>query len=492
MNRRLRHLATLFGVMFILTSSAQADILKNQVITYADFNYVSSISSSMRHVYFATTEGITRFNKMEDRWEAPLTGGDGLGSEQVLRVIVDEFDTRLFAETATGIYEYDSLFDRWYALSELPLINTAGIHTEVPPVLYTPPDFHFLSEGILQDPEGRRFAITDVLDDDDGNLWFGTWGYGAARASGTSWMMEPMPFGLIQNSVIDVYSHEGRIWVSGQASGGGRTGISIYDPEENTFEYVEPEFFNDFPVIDVNCLAVNEQTIFMGSEEGVLLYDRAMQRVTRTLSSHNGLPHDNVLSLELMGDSLYVGTQEGLAMITSGGDSATFMFPGRFNGMAIYCFERVGSTLWIGTSDGAFRLQLDNGKLHQFIDPDRALTSAVFAIAAWEGQLIFASPDGVVWADGSTGEVQLLLMTDRIHSSVVALAINDRIVAAASNDGLTLIYYTEKRQNKRTFTTQDGLPSDNLYDLLLDGDYLWVGSDQGLSRFWWNNPSRVD
>ncbi|MDH3889953.1 MAG: hypothetical protein OEV49_02625 [candidate division Zixibacteria bacterium] len=492
MHSRLRNSAIWFTALFVLASSSQADILKDQVITFADFSYVNSISSSMRYVYFATTEGITRYNKMENHWEMPLTGGEGLGSEQVVRVVVDQFDTRLYAETATGIYEYDSLFDRWYTLSELPQVNTSGRHVEVPPVIYTPPDFHFLSDNTLQDPEGRRFAITDVLDDDDGNLWFGTWGYGAARASDNSWMMEPMPFGLIQNNVIDVYSHGGEIWVAGEAQTAGRSGISIYDPQENVFEYLEPEFFNDYPIVDVNCLAVNEQTIFIGSVEGVLLYDRSMERVTRTLSSHNGLPHDNVLSLQLVNDSLYVGTQEGLAMITSDGDSAQFLFPGRFNRMAVYCFERVDSLLWIGTEEGAFRLQLSNGKLHQFIDPDHALTGDVFAIKAWEDQLVFAGPDGVVWADGGTGEVQLLLISDRIRTSVVALAINDRIVAAASDDGLTLVYYRDKRQNKRTFTTQDGLPSDYLYDLVLDGDYLWVGSDQGLSRFWWNNPSRVD
>ena len=491
-NRLHRNCATWFGIVFILAFSAQAEILKDQVVTFADFNYINSISSSMKHVYFATTEGITRFNKMEDKWEAPLTGGEGLGSEQILRVIVDEFDTRLYAETATGFFEYDSLFDRWYTLPELPVIITAGIHTDVPPVIYTPPDFHFLGDGTLQDPEGRHFAITDVLDDDDGNLWFGTWGYGAARANGNSWMMELMPFGLIQNNVIDILSHEGKIWVSGQVPSGGRSGISIYDPKANVFEYLEPEFFNDFPVVDVNCLAVNEQTIFMGSEEGVLMYDRSMERVSRTLSSHNGLPHDNVLCLQLVNDSLYVGTQEGLAMITSDGDSATFLFPGRFNRMAIYCFERVDSLLWIGTSEGAFRLQLANGKLHQFKDPDQVLTGDVYAIASWKEQLVFAAPDGVVWADGRSGEVELLLITDRLRSSTVALAINDRIVAAASDDGLTMVYYTDKRQKKRTFTTQDGLPSDYLYDLLLDGDYLWVGSDEGLSRFWWNNPSRVD
>lgn len=491
-NRLYKNLALRVCLLFVVVTSSQADILRDQVITFADFSYVNSVSSSMTHVYFATTEGITRFNKMENRWEAPLTGGEGLGREEVLRVIVDEFDAALYAVTATGFYEYDSLFDRWYTLFELPQVRTSGTHVPAPPVMFTPPDFHYPGDGTLRDPQGRYFAITDVLNDGDGNLWIGTWGYGAARASENSWTMEPMPFGLIQNNVADIYWHGGRIWVSGRDPGGGRSGITIFDPEANEFEYIEPESFNNLPIIDVTCLAVDDQTVFLGSPTGVLLYDRFLERVTRTLSSNNGLPNDNVLSLQPIGDSLLVGTQEGLALITSHGDSATFLFPGQFNGMAIYCFERVDSLLWIGTSEGAYRLQLSNGKLHQFKDPDNVLSRDVYAIAHWEDQLVFAAPDGVVWADGYTGKVETLLVTDRTHSIAVALVINEWIVAAASNDGLTLIYYTEKGQNKRTFTTQDGLPSNYIYDLSLDGDFLWLGSDEGLSRFWWNNPSRVD
>jgi len=45
---------------------------------------------------------------------------------------------------------------------------------------------------------------------------------------------------------------------------------------------------------------------------------------------------------------------------------------------------------------------------------------------------------------------------------------------------------------EREFTTQDGLPSNEVYELLLDGDYLWIGSDRGLTRFLWNDPDRID
>jgi hypothetical protein len=26
----------------------------------------------------------------------------------------------------------------------------------------------------------------------------------------------------------------------------------------------------------------------------------------------------------------------------------------------------------------------------------------------------------------------------------------------------------------------------------MDDDYIWIGSEKGLTRFWWNNPNRVD
>ncbi len=479
-------------ILLALSATTTSDILKDQMVTYADFNYVNSISSSFKHVYFATTEGITRFNKMTLRWEDPLTGGEGLGSEQVLQVFVDEFDTRLYAETPMGLFEFDSLFDRWYFLTELPMIDNSSVHVKLPATMFMPPGFHYPGDGRLIDPDGRYFSITDMLDDGDGNLWLGTWGYGAANAATTSNMIELMPFGLIQKHVNTIYEYDGRLWMAGAAIDASRTGVTVFDRDNNAFSYVEPDLFNDFPVVDVNCLAVNERTLFLGTTEGLLYLDRTSERVTRRLSTFNGLPHDNVYSLELVGDSLFVGTEEGLALAPVSGDSVSYVLPGRFNLVAVYDLKHIDSLLWVATSEGAFRLHLESGRWHQFVDPDRVLTGDVYSIASWRQQIVFAAPDGVVWADGLSGEVQLLHQTERRHSPVVALAINETIVAAASSDGLTLIYYTDDRLKMRQFTTLDGLPSDYLYDLLLDGDYVWIGSDEGLTRFWWNNPSRVD
>ena len=52
--------------------------------------------------------------------------------------------------------------------------------------------------------------------------------------------------------------------------------------------------------------------------------------------------------------------------------------------------------------------------------------------------------------------------------------------------------FKPKQEVRVLFTTQDGLPSNEIYELLLDGDYLWIGSDRGLTRFLWNDPDRID
>ncbi len=72
------------------------------------------------------------------------------------------------------------------------------------------------------------------------------------------------------------------------------------------------------------------------------------------------------------------------------------------------------------------------------------------------------------------------------------MAVNDTIAAVASNKGMFFIYYKNRSQFTREFTTEDGLASNDINSLLMDGDYIWVGTDKGLTRFWWNNPDRVD
>ncbi len=44
----------------------------------------------------------------------------------------------------------------------------------------------------------------------------------------------------------------------------------------------------------------------------------------------------------------------------------------------------------------------------------------------------------------------------------------------------------------KIFTPMDGLLSVPCYRLLLDGNYLWIANQFGITQFYWNNPQRMD
>ena len=60
----------------------------------------------------------------------------------------------------------------------------------------------------------------------------------------------------------------------------------------------------------------------------------------------------------------------------------------------------------------------------------------------------------------------------------------------ATEDGV--YKYDLHGQRWRHFGVRDGLVGSRVYDILLDGDYVWFGTNRGLTRFYWNNPYRAD
>jgi hypothetical protein len=55
-----------------------------------------------------------------------------------------------------------------------------------------------------------------------------------------------------------------------------------------------------------------------------------------------------------------------------------------------------------------------------------------------------------------------------------------------------MLKYTRSSRSWRTFTTEDGLIDNHVNAILLDGDYIWFGTDRGITQFYWNDPNRVD
>ncbi|MCK4607238.1 MAG: hypothetical protein KAU35_08090 [candidate division Zixibacteria bacterium] len=477
--------------LMTMAASVSAAWLKGQAVTWADFSRIKHVTSSADYAYFATTAGIIRYDKMQREWEEPLTGSPGVDNTDIGRIWVDLFDEKLFAETSLGLFQYDLFFDRWYEVSEVPSLDNNCVHIRAPAVMYPPIRHNYAADGRIIDPYGRYFFFTDVVDDRSGNLWMGTWGHGAATAGSSSHIVEFLPYGLIQNRVNAIMMLGEEIWVSGAAVDPGRTGISIMDPRTNSFRHIESGVDDDFPAVDINCLEGDDSTVYVGTPLGLLCLDSETGSVRRRLTTRSGLAEDNVLCIGRLGDSLLVGTENGLSLITGSGDSISVIRPHEFSNRIVYDVLTLDSTIWIATSAGAYRFRLPSGRLQQIQDPDFYLNGRVYDIEPFGDDLWFATEDAVVRVNTVLGDIEPFPTSDRTGDAR-ALAVNEWIVAYSSNRGITIIYYTDKNRNTREFTTDDGLASNYVYSLLMDGDYLWIGSDRGLTRFLWNNPDRVD
>ncbi len=475
------------------SSDTRAITIGAQTLTYADFNNVQDITSSISHVYFATTEGIIRYNKNTQTWEEPMTGATGIDNEDVRRVWVNEFDDKLYVQTGLGQFEYDNVFDRWLSVTDVPQLENNYIHVQPPTIMYAPPQYNYLNNGTIVDPLGRSFQISDMIDDRTGNLWIGTWGLGAAVAGSSSDMIDLIPFGLLQNRVNAVYNDSGSLWVSGAALNSIRTGISVFNPDNNDFSYIESGFSPDFPVVDVNCIDGSGSSIYVGTTQGLLVYDHKTLQLTRTFRQTDGLPDDNVLSVKGIGDSIFVGTASGLALFTSQStDSSHIIHPRLFGNIPIYDFEVTDSSLWIAADNGAYQLLLKSDRLQRFNDPNGVIFGRVYSIRRWGNNIWFSTDNGILRLNLNNGETQPL-MSQVSGFSYRALAVNDKIAAVTTLNGLTLYFLKDiEHPNQREFTTSDGLPSSRIYSLLMDGDYIWIGSDKGLTRFLWNDPNRID
>ncbi len=484
-------LVVLVAALTLFPRSAEAFEMAGQMVTWSDFNFVKYVSSSIDHAYFATTEGIILFNKLEQRWEEPLTGTVGLDDRSIIRIWADKFGDKLYLSSDQGYFEYDQFFEKWYPLTELPDFQREFKHISPPQMMFPPPGFLYDDQGILDDPISRKFEFSDVVDDLSGYLWIGTWGMGPARAREAEKRIELMPYGLIQNGVGAIYNDSGLLWIGGPLGFSPRSGLTIFDPDINEFDYIESGLDNFFPPADVNCLTPYKNYMLVGTSHGLFYLNLENDRIDIHVDMSDGLADDNLLSIAAVGDSVFVGTEYGLNMLLGEPPEVAYVWPNEFLNRRVYDLQLVDGELWIAASTGAYRLNLKLGRLQRFQDPQNQLFGEVYDLEIWENKLWFVTNDLIMGLNLKTAETE----SQRILSTSFRprkIAVNDRIAAVTADDGVTLFFLDQEPIFDRTFSTEDGLPSNTIYELELDGDYLWVGSDRGLTRFWWNNPNRVD
>lgn len=488
----IKHSIFIIIGLLVLALSGSASQPGEKTVTYGNFSFIRDISASNSFVYFATTNGIIRLEKIDLTWDEPLNDYSVFDYTDISRIWADQFDNSIYCQTGEGYFEYDMLLEEWFPIASLPTTNNRNSSLSPPRVMYPPDGFNYTAEGFLIDPDGRDFEMNRIIDDNSGNWWLSFWGYGAAKSSGATNLIELLPYGLLQSRVDAIYNDKGILWLGGSTIGQYRTGLTIFNPDNSSFNHLESGIMFDFPDADIYCFASDKKNMYVGSSYGLMIFDKEKKKVSARFTKRSGLPDDYVYAVASIGDTLFVGTDNGLAVYKKKASKFAYVRPQEFVNVRINDFAVTDSSIWIASSNGVYQLHFDDGRLQKFQDPHNLIFSEALNLERFDHELWIASDNGILKLDLITATTTPFPSISPGYS-FRPLAANDVIAVYGSDRGFTIIFdHYKEHPNIQEFSFEDGLPDTPVRALLLDGDFLWIGTDAGLTRFWWSNPYRVD
>ncbi|MEL7530182.1 MAG: two-component regulator propeller domain-containing protein [Bacteroidota bacterium] len=186
-----------------------------------------------------------------------------------------------------------------------------------------------------------RFHVFSLLEDRQGNLWFGTIGAGVYRYDGSSFTHITTAEGLVNDKVLCFYEdRSGKIWI------GTTGGISVYDGEGfRNFTTAD-----GMPAHDANAIIEDEEGIFwIGTRNEASFYDgKNFHKITNDL----GQPFINTRSI----------IQDNKGNIWLGGEGGLWRYDGssylNLNKAFVgYIYEDRAGRIWTSSQSPANRRQ---------------------------------------------------------------------------------------------------------------------------------------
>ncbi len=489
----------IFCLVYILILSslvhARGKYLEGDWVSYSVFRYITSIAVDYRHIYFGTTGGVTRYDRLDHRWQPPLTTTDGLPDNWIRNVAYDPERDAIWADTYLGSAVYYPVFGDWTKESifprELAQTDTANFRL---PDLFT--DYGPTTAGsfYMMDENLNRYAITNYLRVDNDEVWVATWGLNAGVASLTSLRLKMLEYGLYDKDVKVILIDGDDIWFGGTGLLSPSSGITRYNRKTEIWKYYYTPYVPFLSSQIVNAMAADSQYVWMGTAKGLARMKKKDSNWW-TYTTFHGLPSDQITALESEGEYLWIGTPHGLAFYDVKYDTLSTIHDPLLKGLYIYSILSDSNYVWVGTDAGVYTLDKEKGAWYRFMTPDGLLNNQVRSIARWSDQKASSGKDEI-WFGTDVGILGYSPVNDksRIYDNrlnfpevdVFKLVCDKMNVWVATKNGVWKLNRATDIWIK--YTTDDGLLDNNVQDMVLDGDYIWFGTPQGATRFFWNDP----
>ncbi len=349
-----------------------------------------------------------------------------------------------------------------------------------------------------------------IATDAAGGVWVGTYEEGVyvLKPTGSQRVIRPADVIHYQqgktnhdlggNQISRLFcDRSGRIWI------GTRTeGISLYDPQTNTFTHLKNQENNTRSLASNYVLTFFEDrqaTIWVGlSGEGIDKFD-PRKAPFRLIQRDSGKPPGQTLADNMVfkvlpqGNQLYIGTQAGGLSVYSLLTGATKTFLPEPGNPASILHNQVHDivadstqNLWLATGRGLCYYNLENQRFTSYLQTGQPTLLYLYALALLKN-------GREIWVGGQRGLYRFDVPTRRwatwaglpgvaaIASYVVRLIYEDSSHTIwLGTLGHGLIRVDGKTGRVTVFDQKNGLFCSNIRSLKQSGNTLWVGSDCGL------------
>ena len=415
----------------------------------------------------------SKYNNKTDSWTTlnlPQTEGFDFGHT---KQVVETSDTVWFAVDRQGLARYNKAAKDWAFFGE--------------------------KNGL---PSSKIIEHSLVVDDD--YVWVATAGglsrYDLKKEVWTTFTRSPLTRTLRESKVYAIAAEGRYVWL------GTTNGLHRYDKQTDRWFAPRLKEVDDEEddTSSITCLTIDEKYAWLGTNNGVLRYDKAGNRWER-YTVENGLPSNTIRDLDVRGYDLWISTDRGVATFNRLSDDPNAWESHtqalEVEGMGddkkyaqtllsddVRCVAVGEKLVWFGTDKGTCRYDREKKTwealttdLDKIGNQNKLTDTSVIVID--EADIWFGTDKGATKYNVESGDFVTYTRSDGLASDVVTcIALNGEEIWFGSADaGVTQLDRTTG--DWRVFNIDDGLSHNRVEAIALDGDQLWFGTERGLCRY---------
>ncbi|MFG6400964.1 MAG: response regulator [Parabacteroides distasonis] len=355
-------------------------------------------------------------------------------------------------------------------------------------------DKHILQYFHNQKDNSKNIIIS-LFEDSNHDIWIGSYLSGIMRFNRRKDAIDLKIFSgnspetLNSPHVTDFKEMaDGKLWI---ATNGG--GLNIYDPQSGTFDYIkksEAQTENN-QLIDnwCNVLFIDKDSIlWIGTYKGLCNYDMKNKKFMDYYKDE--LPNEIVHTIEedALGN-IWVGTQDGLACISSQSNQPTIRSYGIKEGLPNSLIHSIkkdnDGNLWITTGNGLSMMEIGTNNFHNYTTANGLATSECnqksLSLSPF-GEFVFGTTQGFTTfypekkGDYATEPLKLTLNDLYIHNKPVTISSEkDAILKSTLDKTHHVTLNNEQNSFSISFSAIEyTLPENINYEVLLEGfDKKW-------------------